>query len=349
MKIHEIISEARRNPRQNLGKPDRRELMQYLKNLPEEVRSRTVVHSSTVDKIGVNPREQQYANDSIGHVTGVYAWTAAHLIETNGNAAFAEILPYQFIIELKEQPTVITKEMWNKLWDIVYQQVPNPRNNDEDDEDEYGRVKTPPGLKKAGAIANKVLRQWGITSIVVDEDRVISGYPGEALILSPSAIKHYKRYVNHIKKDAQIDSFGKTYDDALANNGMTRIVNHVTQNKGELSIEQEHRLLNPYPLEPYNKFNFKMIRMYIDNFLIPNQKKFKIDKLNQIIKSELANKIKHLQNEIHRVTQPNSTGTVTNNNKTISYTHSDTSRKQQIDRMTADIQEVLPYLKYFSQ
>lgn len=352
MKIQEIISEARRNPRQNTGKSDRRELLQYLHSLPPEVRSRTLVHSATVDKIGINPAEQVYESSALGHVTGVYCWTADQLITTNGAAAFAEILPYQFVIELKEQPTVITTELWNKLWDTVYQQVPDPHEAEYDNEyDNDGKVKTPAGVKKAGAVANKVLQQWGITSIVVDEDMVISHHPGEGVILSLSAIKHYKRYVNHIEKDSEVDSFGKSYydTDLRANKGIQNILNHVTQNKGELSIEQEKRLLNPYPLTPYDKFEFKMIRSYIDKFLIPNQKKFKIDKLNHIIKSELANKIKHLQNELHRVKQPNSTGSMTHNGKTTSYTYSDTTRNQEIDRMTAQIQELTPYLKYFSR
>lgn len=350
MKIQEIISEARRNPRQNTGKPDRRELLQYLHSLPPEVRSRTLITSTTTDKIGINPRDQVYESSALGHVTGVYCWTADQLIATNGAAAFAEILPYQFVIELKEQPTVITKELWNKLWDTVYQQVPNP-HDDESDDEFTGRVKTPASVKKAGAVANKVLQQWGITSIVVDEDRVISHHPGEGVILSLSAIKHYKRYVNHIEKDSELDSWGKSYYDAdlRANKGITNILNHVTQNKGELSIEQEKRLLNPYPLEPYNEFNFKMIRSYIDKFLIPNQKKFKIDKLNHIIKSELANKIKHSQNELHRVKQPNSTRTMTNNGKTMTFPLSDTERNKQLDMMTAQIQELTPYLKYFSR
>jgi hypothetical protein len=352
MKIQEIISEARRNPRQNTGKPDRRELLQYLHSLPDEVRSRTMITSTSTDKIGINPRDQSYESSVLGHVTGVYCWTADQLISTNGGAAFAEILPYQFVIELKEQPTVITKELWNKLWDTVYQQVPDPHDDESDDEfdDETGRAKAPPSVKKAGAVANKVLRQWGITSIVVDEDKVISHHPGEAVILSLSAIKHYKRYVNHIEKDAEVDTMGKTYykNDLRANRGMTNILNHVTQNNGELSIEQEKRLLNPYPLEPYNEFNFKMIRSYIDKFLIPNQKKFKIDKINHIIKSELANKIKHLQNELHRVKQPNSTQTMIHNDKTRTFPYSDIERNEQLNIMTAQIQELTPYLKYFS-
>jgi hypothetical protein len=331
MKIQEIISEARRNPRQNLGKPDRRELLQYLHSLPDDVRSRTLVHSSTVDKIGINPNDQTYAPQVRGHITGIYCWSADYLIENNGGAAFAEIRPYQFIIELKEQPTELTEELWDNLWDEVYSRVPNPHEEDKtirytsDGKIDYS---IPPSVKKAGAVSSLILKNARITSLI-DPTGLISDHPGEAIILSLSAIKHYKRFVNYIRPGAEV-SWDGSYesDDVYAQASGDRLLDYVNRTTRPLTIEQEKKLLNLSPLihdenEQHLHNLYARVEPYIDNVLIPHNQKFKLPELNNIVYKGLDRIIKYSQQQIK-------------NDPTDDY-------------YQKRYQKYLPYLKYFSQ
>jgi hypothetical protein len=331
MKIQEIISEVRRNPRQNLGKPDRRELMQYLKNLPEDVVSRTFVHSSTVDKIGINPDDQVYADHVRGHITGVYCWSAGYLLETNGEAAFAEIRPYQFIIELKEQPTVLTESLWNELWDDVYSRVPDPHANKTIRYKSNGEVdySIPPSVKKAGAVSSLILKNARITSLI-DPEGLMSDHPGEGLILSLSAIKHYKRFVNHSRPGAETDYEGNISDyDIYAHTSGRRLLDYVNRTNQPLSIEQEKKLLNLYPLSPTANITelnnlYARLQPYIDKVLIPNNQKFKLPELNNMVYKGL-NDAKDFHQKIIK------------------------NRPELCDSSKKQYQEILPYLKYFSQ
>jgi hypothetical protein len=315
MKIQEIISEARHNPRQNLGKPDRRELLQYLHSLPDEVRSRMLITSATIDKIGINPRDQVYAPEALGHVTGVYCWTADMMIENNGSVPYAEIRPYQFVIELKEQPTELTEELWDELWDEVYQRVPDPHNDPN-----HGRDVIPKGVLKAGAVAAHVLKEMGISALV-DPDGIISGNEGEAILVSLSAIKHYKRYVNHITPGANLNSWEGSPDPSniLAHASGDKLLKYAARTNKLLSAEQEKKLLNLFPLSPEENRHshmqiFANIKSYIDQVLIPNRQKFQLSELNRLVLTNLKSNIDFYQ--------------------------------QQSDE--TEVQKLSPYLRYFS-